>query len=321
MSVTVRNVTKFFGKTRAVDNISFSIGNGEIVGFLGPNGAGKTTTARLITGYLAPSFGIVEVNGKNVQKFSTEVRKTIGYLPEENPLYTDVDVLDYLEFIARMQHVPKSEIRKRVQYVVKIFGLYDVKHQAIAELSKGFRQRVGIAQAVVHNPNVLVLDEPTNGLDPNQVMELRQIIAHLGKSKTIIFSTHALAEVQALCTRVIIMGRGRILIDAPIEELREKFHGREGFLVEIERSTEYDEESVQRTFESLDTVEAVAPLVPEETDNRAMKFYLESRNNIDIRKEVFELCIHRRLLLVNLQRKQVRIEEIFHQLTTGKASP
>lgn len=187
MSIVVKNLTKSFGAVKAVDNLSFEIEKGEIVGFLGPNGAGKTTTARLITGYLRPTTGTVEVNGISVREKPLEIRQLIGYLPEENPLYPDMDVIDYLELIAQLQNVPGKQIKPRIREVVRVFSLNDVKHVSIGHLSKGFRQRVGLAQAVVHDPPVLILDEPTNGLDPNQTLEFRNYISDLARTKTIIF--------------------------------------------------------------------------------------------------------------------------------------
>ena len=317
MSVIVRNLTKYYGKTRAVDNISFEVDAGEIIGFLGPNGAGKTTTVRMITGYLSPTSGTIEVHGQDVRRNPYKVRRMIGYLPEENPIYPDMDVIDYLEFIAKLQNLPKNDIPSRISEMIKLFDLGDVKHMDIAQLSKGYRQRVGLAQALVHDPPVLILDEPTNGLDPNQIKEFRKILSEMGQRKTVILSTHALAEVQALCNRVIIIGRGRILADASIVELQEKFQGREGFLVEFEKSSHYTSENLQRTLESLHSIAALAPLSAANDGDNVIKFYVESQKNVDIRKQIIQLCIDKRLGLIDIHRQRVRIEEIFHQLTTG----
>ena len=262
MSIVVKHLTKFYGDTKAVDNLSFEIRKGDIVGFLGPNGAGKTTTVRMITGYIAPSSGTVEVNDKDVRNDPFEVRKMIGYLPEQNPLYSDMDVIDYLEFISRLQDVPRADIPHRIKQLLNMFNLQSVKHKDVSELSKGFRQRLGLAQAMVNDPPVLVLDEPTTGLDPNQILEFRNFISQLGKEKMVILSTHALSEVQVLCNRVIIIGKGRMLADTPMSMIENKFRGREGFLVELERPDGMSGEAVQGVFENLAEVEAVAPLHP-----------------------------------------------------------
>lgn len=318
MSIIVRNLTKYYGKTKAVDNLSFEIEPGEVVGFLGPNGAGKTTTARMITGYLSPTSGSVEIHRKDIRKHPYDVRKMIGYLPEENPLYPDMDIVDYLDFIGRLQGVYSRELPKRIKDVIRLFSLQDVKHISVGRLSKGFRQRVGLAQAMIHDPAVLVLDEPTNGLDPNQVLEFRSFLLDLAKRKTVILSTHALSEVQAVCSRVIIIGKGRMLADASIEELERKFKGREGFFFEIQSADGTTMADVQQRLERLEIIEAVAP-VSSSHDESSMKFYIESQRNADIRKELFELCLEQRWTMLDIHRQRVRIEDIFRQLTTGKS--
>ncbi|MBT8383121.1 MAG: ATP-binding cassette domain-containing protein, partial [Ignavibacteria bacterium] len=197
MSIVVNNLTKKFGTQRAVDNISFDVKEGEIVGFLGPNGAGKTTTMKIVTCYIAPSDGNVNVNGYSVLENQDEIKKKIGYLPENNPLYHDMPVLDYLKFVADLQAVSKDKVQSRISEMVHVCGLNVEKHKKIGELSKGFRQRVGLAQAMIHDPEILILDEPTSGLDPNQIVEIRKLIKELGKRKTVILSTHILPEVEA----------------------------------------------------------------------------------------------------------------------------
>jgi ABC-2 type transport system ATP-binding protein len=319
MSIVVKNLTKSFGAVKAVDNLSFEVEKGEIVGFLGPNGAGKTTTARLITGYLRPTTGSVEVNGLDVREKPLEIRQMIGYLPEENPLYPDMDVLDYLELIAQLQNVPGKQIAQRIREVVRVFSLNDVKHVSIGHLSKGYRQRVGLAQAVVHDPPVLILDEPTNGLDPNQTLEFRNYISDLARTKTIILSTHALSEVQALCGRVIIIGKGRILADATLGELEKKYKGREGLLLEFERSEQCTPESVQRQLDVLSGIEAYAALTGDERTS-TVRFYVETQKNIDLRKSIFDLAVTQGWSLIDLHKQRVRIEDVFHQLTTGRSS-
>ena len=320
MSIVVKHLTKFYGETKAVDNLSFEIQKGDIVGFLGPNGAGKTTTVRMITGYIAPSSGTVEIDGKSMANDPFVVRRMIGYLPEQNPLYSDMDVIDYLEFISRLQDVPKQDIPHRIKQLVNMFNLQSVKHKDVSELSKGFRQRLGLAAAMVNDPPVLVLDEPTTGLDPNQILEFRNFISQLGKEKMVVLSTHALAEVQVLCNRVIIIGKGRMLADTPMSLIENKFRGREGFLVEIERPDGVAADAVQSVFEKLPEVEAVAPLLAVEEKESVLRFYIEAQSDTDLRKQLYRLCVEKNWVLLDLHRQHIRMEDIFHQLTTGKSS-
>ena len=320
MPVVVKQLVKYFGETKAVDNLSFEVRPGEVVGFLGPNGAGKTTTMRIITGYISPSGGTVEVNGKDVRKDPYSVRRQIGYLPEENPIYSDMDVIDYLEFTAQLQDVPKKDMPRRIREVITTFNLTDVKHRDIGQLSKGFRQRVGLAHALVHDPPVVILDEPTSGLDPNQVFEFRNFIGRISKNKAVILSTHALPEVQAVCNRVIIIGKGKMLADSPIADLEKKIRGREVVLVAVERSAGVTAETVQRALETLESVEAIVPISGTDEGENTLSFYIESKKNIDIRKQIFKLCVDQGWTVVSLSKQRVRIDEIFHQLTTGKTT-
>ena len=213
MSIVVNNLTKKFGTQRAVDNISFEVKTGEILGFLGPNGAGKTTTMKIITCFMAQNDGDVKVNDLSILEDQDEIKKLIGYLPENNPLYTDMPVLEYLEFVAELQNVPKNKISNRIAEMVNVCGLDVEKHKKIGELSKGYKQRVGLAQAMIHDPDILILDEPTSGLDPNQIVEIRKLIRKLGKQKTVILSTHILPEVEATCDRILIINNGKIVAD------------------------------------------------------------------------------------------------------------
>jgi ABC-2 type transport system ATP-binding protein len=213
MSITVRNLTKVYGAQKAVDSISFDVKTGEILGFLGPNGAGKSTTMKVITCFLPQTSGTVEVDGLSTIDRSLDVRKKIGYLPENNPLYHEMNVLEYLEYAAQLHGMKGSAINGRIKEMVHVCGLETVRHKDIGELSKGFRQRVGLAQAMIHEPDVLILDEPTSGLDPNQIVEIRNLIKQLGRAKTVILSTHILSEVQATCDRVLIINEGKIVAD------------------------------------------------------------------------------------------------------------
>lgn len=217
MSIKVDQVLKIYGTQRAVDQISFEVKQGEIVGFLGPNGAGKSTTMKMITGYLQPDGGRLEVCGIPVEGEGLSTKKKIGYLPELNPLYQDMFVREYLEFIAGMHQIASS--KQRIEEVIQLTGLTPEANKLIEQLSKGYKQRVGLAAALIHDPEVLILDEPTTGLDPNQIIEIREVIRKLGKQKTILFSTHILQEVEALCDRVIIINKGKIVADAPLQEL------------------------------------------------------------------------------------------------------
>ncbi|MEL6535910.1 MAG: gliding motility-associated ABC transporter ATP-binding subunit GldA, partial [Bacteroidota bacterium] len=225
MSLTVENLTKIYGRQRAVDSISFSVQPGEILGFLGPNGAGKSTTMKIAACYLPPSEGTVEVQGYNVVDKPMAVRKNIGYLPEHNPLYLDLYVHEYLRFIGRLHGLRGKKLRSRVEEMVSLTGLIREQHKKIGALSKGYRQRVGLAQALIHNPSVLILDEPTTGLDPNQIVEIRKLIKDISQEKTVILSTHIMQEVQALCDRVVIINRGQLVADDTVDSLTAKAGG------------------------------------------------------------------------------------------------
>lgn len=221
MSITVSSLTKEYGSQKAIDSISFEVGTGEIVGFLGPNGAGKSTTMKILTGYLKASSGIAKVNHFDVSAQSMQARASIGYLPEHNPLYTDMYVAEFLQFIGRLYHLKGRLLQERIGEMIHLCGLESEKHKKIGQLSKGYRQRVGLAQAFIHQPSVLILDEPTTGLDPNQLVEIRELIRTLGRDKTVLFSTHIMQEVEALCSRVIIINRGRIVADDSLQGLKE----------------------------------------------------------------------------------------------------
>jgi ABC-2 type transport system ATP-binding protein len=255
MNITIENLTKQYGPQRAVDSISFEVKKGEILGFLGPNGAGKTTTMKMITTYLLPDEGGIRVGGKDVVRDAQAVRKLIGYLPEHNPLYTDMPVIDYLEYCASLQDVPKSRIPTQIRRMVDVCGLDREKHKKINELSKGYRQRVGLAQAMIHDPEILILDEPTTGLDPNQIVEIRELIKEIGKEKTVILSTHILPEVEATCDRILIINRGQIVADGTAESLRRQSQGKEVLVVSVEDG---ENAEVEAALQEVYTVESVA---------------------------------------------------------------
>ncbi len=320
MSILAKSVSKSFGAVKAVDNLSFAVHPGEVTGLLGPNGAGKTTTVRLISGFLSPSSGTIEVNGVTVSRETVDVRRQIGYLPEDNPLYDDMNVLDYLEFTAGLQGVPRHQRSRRVAEMVDLFALGTVRFLQIGNLSRGYRQRVGLAQTLVHDPKILILDEPTTGLDPNQVIEFRRFVSELGKEKTVIFSTHNLAEVQALCSRVIIMSKGRILSDASIATLQQEFQGGMQYFVTVESTAGLLPEAVKRALQSVQCIKEVTDLEQEQNNTRSRSFYVEAESGSNVVKELFGLCASNEWTLVDVQRRRVKIEDIFHQLTRGKTS-
>ena len=309
MSIVVNNLTKKFGSQRAVDNISFEVKEGEILGFLGPNGAGKTTTMKILTCYIAPSDGNAKVNGFSVLENQEEIKKKIGYLPENNPLYHDMPVLDYLKFVADLQAVPKDKVQKRIAEMVYVCGLNVEKHKKIGELSKGFRQRVGLAQAMIHDPEILILDEPTSGLDPNQIVEIRKLIKELGKRKTVILSTHILPEVEATCDRILIINQGKIVADGTSEMLRKRAKGQEMVRVQIGEPQERDQ--VIAALREIDTV-GVADFDKESQNS----FIVSSKDDRSVRKDIFNLCVKKNWVLTEMTPIETKLEDIFRELTT-----
>lgn len=314
MAVIVKNLTKFYGSTKAINNITFEVNTGEILGFLGPNGAGKTTTMKIITCFLPPNDGIVEVDGFNIFEHSLEVRKKIGYLPEHNPLYPDMNVLEYLEFIAKLHNLSKNTINQRIKTMVEVCGLGDVRHKDIGELSKGYRQRVGLAQAMIHDPDVLILDEPTSGLDPNQIIEIRNLIKTIGMAKTVILSTHILSEVQATCGRVIIINKGEIIADSTTDKLREEFRGSEIITLIIKADNRDPLNDLLPIFKNLPIVETVEY---SGTENNSHKFIITSPKGTDIRESLFNVVVENSLVLLEMHRSVVSLEEVFHSLTSS----
>jgi len=236
MSIIVENITKKYGEQKALDNVSFKVNAGEIVGLLGPNGAGKSTMMKIITCFIPPNDGMVKVYGNDIYEQSLEVRKKVGYLPENNPLYLDLYVKEYLEFVAGIYKIQNK--KERVEEMIKLTGLEIERKKKIGALSKGYRQRVGLAQALIHNPDVLILDEPTSGLDPNQLAEIRNLIMEIGKEKTVMLSTHIMQEVEAMCDRVIIIDKGKIVADDATSELSKRNIGKTTLLVEFNKPVE-----------------------------------------------------------------------------------
>jgi ABC-2 type transport system ATP-binding protein len=313
MSIQVENLSKFYGDAKAVSDISFEVHSGEILGFLGPNGAGKTTTMRIITCYLSATAGSIKVEGHDIQTDSLAVRGLVGYLPEQNPLYHDMNVLEYLEYTAQLQGVAKVSIPRRMKEMVDSCGLGEMKHKDIGQLSKGYRQRVGLAAAMIHDPKVLILDEPTSGLDPNQIVEIRSLIRDLGKQKTVVLSTHILPEVQATCNRVVIINRGKIVADGPIADLQRSLHGGEKIILEVDIPGEQSFESISIQVKNIPAVENISLI--DERDG-AKRFSVETSGATDIRKELFHLCIQKGWGLLELHRAQTSLEDIFRQLTS-----
>ncbi|SMD32446.1 ABC-2 type transport system ATP-binding protein [Reichenbachiella faecimaris] len=306
MSIVIENLTKKYGEQKAVNNISFEIKTGEVVGFLGPNGAGKSTTMKMITCYMSPSSGDVRLDNLSILDQPEEVKKKIGYLPENNPLYTDMPIVEYLRFAAEIQGVEKSKISTRIAEMIEMCGLDLEKHKKINELSKGYRQRVGLAQAMIHDPEVLILDEPTTGLDPNQIIEIRKLIKKLGKEKTVILSSHILSEVEATCDRILIINRGRIVADGSSETLRKQSQGQELLHVSIEA----EDEEVKKELLALASVETVTAI-----DGKVGIFTVQSKPEKESRKAIFDLCVSKKWYLLEMTGIETQLEDVFRDLT------
>jgi len=307
MDIVVENLTKLYGPQRAVDNISFRVKTGEILGFLGPNGAGKTTTMKAITTYLNPNEGNVYVGNFSILENPEEVKQQIGYLPENNPLYTEMNVVDYLKFVADLHKIDKSKIKERVLEMIRLTGLEGEKHKKINELSKGYKQRVGLAQALIHNPEVLILDEPTSGLDPNQIVEIRELIKKIGKEKTVILSSHILAEVEATCDRILIINKGKIVADGTSGELRKQSEGREIIKVKIE---EGDKNEIFKALQEIDSIGVVDFM--EGVDNG---FEVQSKPELTSAKNIFKMCVDKGWVITEMTPIETKLEDIFRELT------
>lgn len=311
MDIVVENLTKIYGNQRAVDDISFRVKTGEVLGFLGPNGAGKTTTMKIITTYLYPNAGDVKVGEYSIHDQAEEIKKRIGYLPESNPLYQEMPILDYLDFVAKLQGVSKSKIKERILEMVRICGLENEKHKKIGELSKGYRQRVGLAQALIHDPEVLILDEPTSGLDPNQIVEIRELIKKIGREKTVILSSHILAEVEATCDRIMIINKGKIVADGSAEVLRKQAQGKEILKVRVDVEDKIVESN--RIFNLLKAVETVEMVdVLNGTENL---FEIQSKQDASSIKAIFNLCVSNEWILAEMSPVETKLEDVFRELT------
>jgi ABC-2 type transport system ATP-binding protein len=300
MTVETRNITKQFGKQKALNNVSFQIKKGELVGFLGPNGAGKSTMMKIITGYLPFNSGEVFINNQKISVDNLEIRKSIGYLPEQNPLYTELYIKEFLEITAGFYKLNNKN--KRIAEIIELAGLGDEQHKKIQALSKGYRQRVGLAQALIHDPSILILDEPTTGLDPNQLEQIRELIRQIGKEKTVILSSHIMQEVEAICNRVIIINKGEIVADGDITEVKNGNLNKNQIVV-VEFNSNVNQEQIQK----------IAGVSNAVWENNIWE--IESEMGEDIRPLIFQFAVENKLTLLTLQEKQQNLENVFQELT------
>ncbi|MEL6190408.1 MAG: ATP-binding cassette domain-containing protein [Bacteroidota bacterium] len=306
MTVRVEGLTKIYGSQKALDELSFSVEPGQILGFLGPNGAGKTTTMKIITGFLSPSEGNVSIGELDPETQMMEIRKIIGYLPEHNPLYLDMYVKEFLTFIGRIYKLGRKTLAGRIEEVIEMTGLGLEQHKKISMLSKGYRQRVGLAQALIHDPQILILDEPTTGLDPNQIVEIRKLIKEVGKDKTVIFSSHILSEVEAISDRVIIINRGKLVADEPIDQLRTR--------LDAENSLQF---RVNKGGFSLNNIQQSTGVQRvEKLDDQT--FVVISSSEVDLREQIFHECVSQSYYLESLSQESFSLEEVFRLLTNSE---
>lgn len=302
MKLSINDITKLYGKQKALDSVSFSIQKGELLGFLGPNGAGKSTLMKIVTGYIPATSGEVWIDDNQMTTANTPIRKYIGYLPEHNPLYTDLYVRESLDITAGFYDI--SNRRQQVAHMIELTGLGDEQHKKIGALSKGYRQRVGLAQALIHDPQLLILDEPTTGLDPNQLDDIRKLIRNISKEKTVILSSHIMQEVEAVCSRVVIINKGRIVADGSITEIKSGLKaGSQQVIVQFNREV---------TAEQLLAIKGVLRV-----EFRDETWVIEAAGTTDIRPAVFNFAVEQNLIILTLMQKQQNLEGIFHQLTRG----
>ena len=301
MAISISGISKLYGAQKALDQVSFEIGTGELVGFLGPNGAGKSTLMKIITGYLSADNGSVTVNGEKVDTGNVSIRRQLGYLPENNPLYTDLYVREYLEMVAGFYQLDHK--KEQVSKMVELTGLKNEQHKKIGALSKGYKQRVGLAQALIHDPSVLILDEPTTGLDPNQLEEIRQLIKTISTEKTVMLSTHIMQEVEAVCSRVIIIKKGILVADGSIDQLKGgQFAQKQSVFVEFDKSP---------NLESIRKIHGLRKIEPV----NATTFIAESDSTTDLRPALFHFAVKNQLVLLSLKEQQQSLENVFQDLT------
>ena len=307
--IDVKHLTKRYVNIAAVDNISFNVNEGEIVGLLGPNGAGKTTTMRILTCFMPATEGSASVAGYDVFDDSINVRQQIGYLPENVPLYLDMRAYEYLMFRAKLKNIPRRERRQKIGYCLEMCGISEVQNQIIGTLSKGYRQRVGLADTLIHDPKILILDEPTIGLDPNQIRQIRHVIKELGKKHTILLSTHILPEVEMICGRVIIINKGRIVaMDTP-ENLMKQLRSSANVVLEARGNGEEIKNSISK-------INGVRSVVWKEKGNEVNEIVVESTEGKDLREDIFKCVVENNYILREMKRQTITLEEIFHQITT-----
>jgi ABC-2 type transport system ATP-binding protein len=306
--IQLTKVTKSYNGVKAVDDVTLSIPSGQILGFLGPNGAGKTTTMRMITCYMPPTSGKIQVDGMDTGEQSLEVRKKIGYLPEMAPVYQDINVVDYLNYVCDLRKIVANERRQRIRGIIERCGLEEVLHKDVGELSKGYRQRVGLAQTMVHDPDILIMDEPTAGLDPNQIAEIRGLIKELGRQKTVILSTHILSEVQATCSRIVIINQGRIVADDTPEGLQANAEGRGVFITAVKT----DAGDVLPKTRQITGVEEVRTI---SSSHGLHKLRIESGSGLDVREDFFRLAVRENWVILEMMQESRSLEEVFRNLT------
>ncbi|MBN1186326.1 MAG: gliding motility-associated ABC transporter ATP-binding subunit GldA [Bacteroidales bacterium] len=302
MSIIVENITKIYGVQKALNHVSFEVQPGEIAGFIGPNGAGKSTMMKIICGYSSPNEGSVKVNNEYVDQDSVQIRKKLGYLPENNPLYLDMYVKEYLNYVGGIYKMGKNK-KKAIDRVIEETGLQLEVHKKIGALSKGYKQRVGLAQALIHNPDVLILDEPTSGLDPNQIVEIRELISSVGKEKTVMLSTHIMQEVEAICDKIIIIDKGKIVADGKHEDIKIQSAGnKQTIIVEFDNAVNQDE---------LNRITGVEKVVVHDKNIYLLECSLEK----DIRATVFNFAVKKNISVLSLQKKEKSLEQVFQELT------
>ncbi len=301
--ISINALTKEYGPQKAIDALSFEVERGEILGFLGPNGAGKTTTMKIITCFMPPTSGSVSMDEFNIFEHQQEIRKRVGYLPEHNPLYLDMYVKEFLQFVGRIYKLEKSSLKSRIDEVIEMMGLGREQHKKIGALSKGYRQRVGLSQALIHDPELLILDEPTTGLDPNQIQEILELIRNVGENKTIIFSSHILSEVEAIAERVVIINRGKIVADSPVERLRK--HVEDETVIQVEFAKEGFDFASLEGEEGYRAVEAKSPT----------QFTLSCAPETDLRAQLFAACVAQENIILSLNKETFTLEDAFRKLT------
>ena len=303
------NLKKRYGNISAIDNISFRISKGEIIGFLGPNGAGKTTTMKILTCFMRPTVGDVKIDGLDIYDNTNEIKKKIGYLPESNPLYYDMRVMEFLNYMARLKEIPAAKIKNELKEAIEKCGLENVYSRKIANLSKGYKQRVGLAQAIIGNPPILILDEPTSGLDPNQIVEIRDLIKSLGKEKTVILSTHILPEVESTCNRILIISNGKLVADGTKEELSRANENKWTFILSLKNESENDISEYLGKIETIKNIELL------DSSENIFNFKIETEAINSVRDEIFNVCSENKFIIYEFKKIEYSLEDIFKQMT------